>query len=126
MSRVLHMLHPLDVDPGHAASTVRKGIKWKGAVGAELILCVCSDRCLTAECSFPDFDPCDNCDRQGMGIAIGEWFGQFRNIPARVIEHEHEERSRLYSGLLQSMRKAYGSSFNDQSTVTVLIYDRLS
>lgn len=126
MIKVLHMLHSLDTDPGMVGTTVRRGIKWKGSVGDTLILCVCSDRCLTTECSDPDGEICDNCDRQGEGIVHEEWFGRFINVPAKAVEYEHEESSRMYSGLLSSMERAYGPGFTEESVVTILSYERLT
>lgn len=121
------MLHSLDVEPGDLGSTVRKGLKWAETEGVSLVLCVCSDRCRDAYlCDNPAAPSCSVCDRQGRAVVVACWYGAMRDVPARLIECEHEERSRQYSGLLASMRKAYGPEFSEDETVTVLVYRRTS
>ena len=111
--RTLHMLHLLDADLGATASTVRNGFKWADLEPSEHIeLCVCTR------------DP-ETHDVQGEGVVLTLWFGYFKDIPAKLLSYEHEVRSRLYSGLLDSMRKAYGDTFNEVSPVTVIIYKRI-
>jgi len=112
MTRTLHMLHTLDADVGSPASTVRNGFKWADAgLDEELELCVCTR------------DP-ETHDVQGTGTVLETWFGRFCDIPARYLRFEHEIRSREYNGLLDSMRKAYGGEFSENSPVTVLVYRR--
>ena len=65
-----------------------------------------------------------NHEVQGEAAVISIWTGVFRDIPARLIEKEHEVRSRQYSGLLESMRFAY-DGFSEYETVTALGYLRL-
>lgn len=105
------MLHSLDVEAGNHGSTVRNGQKWLGTVGEEIELCVCSDDNVTHEI-------------KGHGIVTDIWYGPFFAIPAKLIDQEHEVRSRQYSGLLESMRKAYGVSFLEEKDVVVLTYLR--
>lgn len=105
------MLHSLDVEPGNPGSTVRNGNKWADALGDFIELCVC--------------DKAGNHDVQGHGVVTGVWLGGFADIPARLIEREHEVRSRTYSGLLASMRNAYGENFEENSAVVVLTYKRI-
>lgn len=124
---VMHMLHSLDCAPGEVGSTVRLGTKWldKVADAPFLVLCVCSDRCLDSVCyNNPEGRTCENCSREGTGEVLEVWSGKFFDIPARLIEMEHEVRSRLYSGLKASMTKAYQSDFNEDSLVTVVTYER--
>jgi hypothetical protein len=125
--RVLHSLHTIDVEPGEIGVTVRLGDKWYDAHG-EIVLCVCSARCLDSfTCDKPaDYIECDNCSRVGRAQVVETVFCRFGDVPARLIEHEHEERSRLYSGLLASMRKAYGDEFGEEDEVTVLVYRRIA
>jgi len=109
--RTLHMLHSLDVEVGNPGSTVRNGSKWADALGQLIELCVC--------------DKEGNHEVQGHGQVTGIWTGEFFNIPAQLIEREHEVRSRTYSGLLASMRNAYGEDFPASAQVVVLTYQRI-
>lgn len=115
MANVLHMLHSLDAEPGNPASTVRLGDKWSyaTAIDKKLKLCVCEAQCLDPDKCGKDVDntSCDNCTIEGEGQVTSTWTGKFYNIPARLIEYEHEVRSRSYSGLLASMKFAYGEKF---------------
>jgi hypothetical protein len=69
---------------------------------------------------------CDNCRVQGTGAVLDTWVGRFYDIPARLLQYEHERRSRDYAGLLASMRKAYGDTFGEASFVTVVLYRRVT
>jgi hypothetical protein len=107
------MLHSLDAEVGANASTVRNGFKWADlADGEHIELCVCTR------------DP-ETHDVQGEGVVWELWFGRFHDIPAMLLEYEHEERSRRYAGLFASMRKAYGEDFSEDSPVTVVVYRRV-
>lgn len=111
--RTLHMLHTLDVAVTDTGSTVRNGFKWADLKKGEVIeLCVCTR------------DP-ETHDVQGKGKVDMLWFGYFRDIPAYLLQFEHEVRSRQYGGLYDSMRKAYGDSFGESSPVTVIVYTRV-
>jgi hypothetical protein len=121
-NRVLHSLHKVEVEPGEVGSTVRNGSKWANAVpGTKLDLCECASPC-PAEDHVEERD----CIIVGLGEVTDQWFGHFDEVPARLIEHEHEVRSRQYSGLLASMQKAYGDSFEEENFVTVIVYKRVS
>jgi hypothetical protein len=125
----MHMLHTLDVEPGGIGVTVRNGLKWADANNEDLILCVCSNRCMDSVCyEDPAAEACGNCDRQGTGKVVEIWTGAFYDVPARLIENEHEICSRSYTGLYTSMIKAYGgwTDFYDGSDVTVVAYERLT
>lgn len=106
---MMHMLHSLDCDIGDIGVTVRKGEKWFGTIGVPVQLCVC----------VPEHRI------EGKAVIIDNWYGIFRDIPGRFLEKEHEEESRMYSGLLNSMRRAYGEDFNEDEEVTVVVYNRL-
>jgi hypothetical protein len=107
------MLHSLDAEVGNLASTVRNGFKWADLNDLEAIeLCVCTR------------DP-ETHDVQGIGKVERLWFGRFMDIPARELQYEHEIRSREYTGLLASMRHAYGDEFNITYPVTVIVYRRV-
>jgi hypothetical protein len=111
-TRTLHMLHTLDAVVDENATTVRRGTKWAGTMlGTHLELCVCTR------------DP-ESHDVQGTGLVLGTWEGKFEDLPVWALAHEHEERSREYSGLRDSMRKAYGPDFSEQDFVVVLLYRR--
>jgi hypothetical protein len=105
------MLHLLECKAGEIGVTVRKGPKWADSIGQEILLCVCDGE--------------GNHDIQGKGIVLDAWMGQFKNVPARWLEKEHEKMSRVYSGLLTSMRRAYGPEFNEEEEVTALMYNRI-
>jgi hypothetical protein len=98
MIRVLHNIHPIDTDVGEFGVTVRRGLKWADAkIDEQLDLCVCPQ------------GPDGPHEVVGRGTVVGVWGGAFHQIPGRMIENEHEESSRMYSGLLASMRRAYGA-----------------
>lgn len=112
MRRIMHMLHSLDIEVGDLASTVRSGFKWADLeAGEDFDLCVCTR------------DP-ETHEVQGAGHVWDLWFGFFKDVPARLLSVEHEKRSREYTGLLASMRKAYGEDFHEGRPVTVVIYRR--
>lgn len=116
----LHMLHPLHCAVSDTGSTVRNGFKWAGLVrgGDYILLCTCK--------SDDEFGPDQEEEHvvRGRGQVEKVWVGRFRDIPAYLISNEHEERSREYWGLYDSMRKAYGDEFGESSFVTVLWYRR--
>ncbi len=118
--RTLHMLHDLDCAVGQFGSTVRKGNKWADAMGLTLELCVCTQRfgCDAAHNPFWEHYV------EGHGVVTDIWSGIFKDVPARYLEREHEIRSRQYSGLLASMRKAYGTDFSEDESVTIVTYLR--
>lgn len=105
----LHMLHTLDTNVGELGVTIRRGLKWYNDDNEFLELCVCVPKC----------------EIKGVGkVEFREKF-LFKDIPARYLEYEHESRSRLYSGCLESMKKAYGENFTEDTEVTVLGYTRI-
>jgi len=127
--RTLHMLHSLDADVNAMASTVRNGFKWADLGEQEHIeLCVCTRERVGTGTENPTGadDYTETHDVQGEGVVLALWFGYFKDIPAKLLSYEHEIRSREYSGLFDSMRKAYGVNFREDSPVTVIIYRRLS
>ena len=69
---------------------------------------------------------CKNCTIQGTGAVYDTWVGRFFDIPARLLQWEHEERSRSYLGLRDSMGKAYPDAFAENSYVTLVMYKRTS
>lgn len=111
--RIMHMLHSLDCEVGAIGVTVRRGPKWADSMGEMIELCVCSN---------------DNVQHVVSGTArVKEiWRGPLEEVPAKLIENEHEIRSQQYSGLLASMRKAYGAGLSEDDEVTVVSYLRLS
>jgi hypothetical protein len=118
------MLHSLDAEVGKLASTVRRGFKWADLqMDDHLILCVCTPKEHVPEGLPADFDA--KHDEQGRGLVKQLWFGYFSDIPARFLQYEHEERSRTYDGLFESMQYAYGQDFNENSPVTVVVYKRV-
>lgn len=113
----LHMLHSLDCEVGQRGSTVRNGLKWADVQGQQIELCVCAHR-------QTDIYTCPQEDVQGLATVENIWVGKMCDVPAKLIETEHEIRSRQYSGLLDSMRKAYGDAFSEDNQVVVLTYLR--
>lgn len=106
-------LHQIDISVGQIGTTVRRGNKWfnQAKPQQEIELCVCNE--------------VGNHNVIGVGVIEEMLFTTFSEIPARLIESEHEMSSRLYSGLLYSMRKAYGKDFNESELVTVIKYRRV-
>jgi hypothetical protein len=112
------MLHPLEVNVGEFTSTVRNGFKWSDLGPLEQIeLCVCT----LATSGLTEFKH----RVSGVGEVVDLWFGRFQDIPARYIDNEHEISSRVYSGLLASMRRSYGDNFKETAPVTVVVYKRI-
>ena len=111
--RKLHMLHSLNLNVGDLGVNVRRINNWFGVKDGDLLeLCVCTK------------DP-ETHKIEGHGkIEFLEAYN-FRNIPARLLEFEHEEMSRRYFGLLESMRRDYGKEFNEHEQVLVIGYRRV-
>lgn len=109
----LKAIHSFDVDLGEEFCTVRRGYSWadETQVGDELNLVL--------------QNPDDRTQEQVVGKAIITRrikVEQFNLIEARHIEREHQASSRMYSGLLESMRAAYGKDFRQDEPVTVVFY----
>lgn len=110
-TQVLHSLHSYDVPAGKIGVTVRRGNKWSTSQpGTFLDLCCCVDGHKIV----------------GMGEILKTRYCPFDTILAKDIELEHEGSSRLYSGLLESMRRAYGEEFKEDEYVTLVFYRRLA
>lgn len=69
---------------------------------------------------------CDNCEVVGTGAVEDLWVGRFHDLPARLLQWEHEVSSRSYAGLRESMKRAYGDRFGEASFVTVVVYRRIT
>jgi len=106
---VMHMLHACEINVGELGSTVRKGTKWADRRGP-IELCVCTR------------EP-ENHTIVGAGVIQYVWVGQFGEMPARLLAMEHELSSRIYTGLLESMRRAY-PGFAETELITVVVYKR--
>jgi hypothetical protein len=111
----LHNLHSIDILPGQTGVTVRLGKKWlhNASLDSAIDLCICTK------------DP-ESHEVVGKGVILDAWFGIFIDIPGRLLELEHEASSRTYSGLLASMKRAYGNAFDERLGVTVLTYMRIA
>ena len=105
--RTLHSLHTIDLNDGEIGTTVRNGDKWRDSYDETLLICECLNGTHTIV---------------GEGKVVGLWRGEFKDIPARLIENEREISSRLYSGLLHSMRRGYGPEFTEYNEVIALTY----
>ena len=112
----LKSLHPVEVERGMNGVTIRNSPKWYRDVEVgdkvELIW-----QALDTWGGMNDVP-------QGIGIIIDKKVELFYNLKAKDIDHEHEISSRTYSGLLASMRRAYGDDFGEDSVVTILTYRR--
>lgn len=129
MTQLKNVGHDFETRPGETGVTVRKGFKWAAVEnGTALELWRC-DRPHQGDCPELDQrDPSDVkvfCAQQGTGRVVGHWVGQLKDLPARIIELEHEAKSRLYSGLVGSLARAYGK-LSDRHYVTALFYARLT
>ena len=106
----LHNKHELDVAVGQSSFTVRYGNKWRDTpIGAQIELFVTRN---------------DITNLEGAAVVEGVTIMKFRDIPAKLIETQQEASARVYSGLLESMRRAYGSDFSEDSEVICLAYKR--
>lgn len=85
--------------------TVRKGVRWHTIEGVHIA------------------KPTDENDKRKKKIVILDTeIYRFRELPARVIDKEHDGRARTYLGLLEGMREAYGDDFNEDEYVTVVYF----
>lgn len=111
--------HDFEVEVGRIGVTVRKGFKWAVVPNGT--------RIELWRCEVPHDGECPQiaCSPQGEGMIDHRflWVGRLRDLPARLIEYEHEERSRSYSVLLDSLARAYGTVSEDD-WVTVMGYLR--
>lgn len=121
--RTMHMLHELEAPVGTSAVTVRLGPKWADSLAQDIELCVCRTLCLQVEGLTADMRTVHTIE--GHGVVEHIWTGKFLDIPARLIQIEHEIASRQYDGLYLSMKRAYGEQFHASSDVTVVTYRRL-
>lgn len=112
--RQLNNLHEIDVEVGQIGTTVRRGSKWADTPVDSVI-----DLCVTRREGVPPAV-------EGTARVIRVQKYVFESIPAKLIEEEHEAASRMYSGLLNSMRWAYGPEFSETEEVVCLSYERLS
>ena len=110
---VLDNLHTIDIGVGETGVTVRRGDKWFNRVSGGTSIQLQE----TLE---------GKSEVVGSGRVKDVWLGRFVGVPASLIEIEHEESSRTYSGLLASMRRAYGEEFSENDVVTVFSYERTS
>jgi hypothetical protein len=105
----LDNLHEVTTGMGEVGATVRLGGKWAARLKV-------GDK----------FQLQETLDGTSMIVGAGQasriWQGSFSDIPFWAFEEEHEETS--YDGLLESMRKAYGEDFDEDSHVTALCYVR--
>ena len=114
-NKQLQSLHAIELNVGEVGTTVRNGRKWYDQVVVTDIVD------LVVQTHLGD---------KGRKVGTGRIFSKklviFFDILARDIDSEHEISSRNYSGLLASMRKAYGDDFDEDSLVTVLAYRRIA
>ena len=125
MKQLKNVKHDFDVEVGSVGVTLRKGFKWATAPrGEELELWECS---IAHEGDCPArIGGRETCTLQGVGTVEGRWVGTLKSLPAKVIELEHEPSSRVYSGLLASLRRAYGPLMPEGEYFTALFYRRTS
>jgi hypothetical protein len=69
---------------------------------------------------------CTNCEVQGTAGVFDYWVGRFAEIPARLLQWEHDKSSRDYAGLVEAMTRAYGDKFAEHVFVTLVLYRRAS
>ena len=120
--QTLDNLHTIDIQLGEVGTTVRLGSKWAArlSVGEKFRL----QESLFRE-HGADGSPILESTIVGAGQVTKMWQGKFEDIPFWVIEAEHDESSRSYEGLRESMERAYGEDkFNVASHVTALSYIR--
>lgn len=109
----LDNLHPIDTLVGDTGVTVRLGTKWRDRLEPNTIISL--QETIDGRSQIV-----------GQGRVTEVWHGDFEDVPARLVELEHEASSRFYTGLFGSMKRAYGTAFDELSTVTVFSYTRIS
>ncbi len=120
---VLDTLHRIDTKVGEEGITIRLGMKWYNRVQIKDVIYL--QESLFRE-NGANGKPILESTIVGEATVKGKVYVTFEDVPARYIENEHEESSRVYSGLLASMKRAYGEKFTEKDLVTVLIYKRIS
>lgn len=99
--------------------TVRVGEKWRYSYDNQNS----HPMAYVSICDEPHLGDCgDDCERLGIADFKGEWFGILGNIPAAVIEREHEPGCQTFSGLRQRLQEVYGSDVGNQTFVTALTF----
>jgi len=110
--RKLQNIHPIDIAPGEVGVTVRRGDKWANITHGEALEIYSGDVA--------------NQTKIGEGKVTNVMSCRFSEIPARLVEMEHEKTSRTYSSLLESMKRAYNEpKFKETDQVVVMTYLRL-
>lgn len=131
---ILDNLHTVDIGVGETGVTVRLGAKWwdrlLSYLSADQVPQVeTSGKLSFSEEKAPEIRLQETIEGVSEIVGSGEvreaMMCRFRDIPARLLEIEHEEESRTYSGLLASMERAYGDDFSEDSRVTVFTYVRV-
>lgn len=103
--------HDIDLPVGRRGVTVRRGLKWADAKSG--------DRLELMTGTGPDDQT-----HFGEGVVVDAAVYRFKDLPAKLLEMQHEARARQYSGLLASMRKAYGPGFSEDEDVVAMTYER--
>lgn len=121
--------HDFTVPHGFVGVTVRRGTKWQVAPGTIVDLWEC-DRGHAGACPhYVDDDAHGGhatCVRRGQAQVLGWWTGALIDLPEGLLALEHEPTSRTFTGLLASLRRAYGPKLLTSAEVTALAYLRLS
>jgi hypothetical protein len=108
-NRTLHNLHTIDIKVGEYGLTVRRSDKWHSVKEGDILdLCECLGGCKVV----------------GDGVVSNFiWIGKFQDIPAKLLETEHDCNSRNYTGLLMAMRRGY-ADFQEDDVVVAFSYKR--
>lgn len=109
--------HTFDVVDGDVGCTIRKGTKWtEMSVGEMFELSNCS-KAHIGDCS-------SDCSNEGLGICIGYWYGELKNLPPALLSIEHNKSARNIYTLKKMLRAGYGE-INGSDVFTALIYKRV-
>jgi len=104
----IHFLDKNQPNVGQEATTCRKGLKWYNQVNVD------DEVNLVLDPGGAVF---------GRAVVTRLWFGWFRQVPALLVEIEHDPTCRTYSMLLACMKDIY-DDFKDTDLVTVVQYRR--
>lgn len=91
--------------------TVRNGTKWFDLVKCGHTLCL---------------NESGGIDDVGQAVVLHAWKYELCQIPASLLNYEHDPRCRTYSGLVKTLEEAYNTSFYGDEEVTVLMLWRES
>lgn len=113
-----------EFDAPNLFTTVRLGDKWKKITNKEDLL----EIWFCEESHYGRCGAAKGCGFKGTAEVHEHWYGALRDVPARLIQHEHNKQCRELEGLKQRLNEIYGGhKFRNEVTlddnVTVVTFN---